>query len=173
MREDPRPPRRCRRESDASWNPTVGGVLGGVFLAVLAQGLRGMLLSGRLSPGIFSGGPFHGALVLNRGLAFSLFPGILPGTLWAGGGLLLLGCLAVWWGHRLSPGAWALCWGGALSNAFERWTEGQVLDYLGIGVPWSGVPLFLNLADCFLIAGVGWSLIDMYRWEPLEPELKP
>ncbi len=138
-----------------------------------AQGLRWALLSGTLAPGIFSWGPLRGSLVFNQGLAFSLLSEALSGALMAGIGVALLVVLAALWGRRFSSGVWALCWGGALSNAFERWTEGGVLDYLGVCPPWGGAPIFLNVADLFLMVGVLWSLVDLGRWDPPEPDLRP
>ncbi|HQF92072.1 MAG TPA: signal peptidase II [Synergistaceae bacterium] len=165
-------PRRTRRRGGGA-RPFLGGLLGGVLLAALAQGFRWGFLTGALSPGVFTGGALRGALVFNKGLAFSLFSEALPGALLAGGGVLVLGCLVAWCGRRLSSGAWAFCWGGALSNAFERWTEGGVLDYLGVCPPWGGAPIFLNVADLFLMVGVLWSLVDLGRWDPPEPDLRP
>ena len=152
-------------------NPFPKGFLVGVLLATLAQGLRWVLISGTLPPGIFSWGPLRGSLVFNQGLAFSLLSKALSGALMAGIGVALLVVLAALWGRRFSSGVWALCWGGTLSNAFERWIDGGVWDYWGIALPGGKAPLFLNLADLFIGAGVLWALGILISGEP--PESAP
>jgi signal peptidase II len=80
-------------------------------------------------------------------------------------------------GDRLSSLALGLILGGAVGNLFDRLVRGEVLDFLHFRL-WGGYswPDF-NLADSFIVVGVGILLLDLLasegenraRAEPDEP----
>jgi len=102
--------------------------------------------------------------VRNTGIAF----GILPGRL---GVITVLTLMAVLWmlvhfarsgsRHVLFPVALGLLLGGSVSNLVDRVRDGHVTDFLHI----SHWPTF-NLADSFIVVGVGLLLLGLSRIEP-------
>jgi signal peptidase II len=102
----------------------------------------------------------------NTGIAF----GILPGRL---GVITVLTLIAVMWmlvhfarsgsRHMLFPVALGLLLGGSVSNLADRVRDGHVTDFLHI----SHWPTF-NLADSFIVVGVGLLLLGLSRIEPRE-----
>jgi signal peptidase II len=102
--------------------------------------------------------------VRNTGIAF----GILPGRL---GIITVLTLIAVMWmlvhfarsgsRHVLFPVALGLLVGGSVSNLVDRVQDGRVTDFLHI----SHWPTF-NLADSFIVVGVGLLLLGLSRIEP-------
>ncbi len=102
--------------------------------------------------------------VRNTGIAF----GILPGRLAV---ITVLTLIAVMWmlvhfarsgsRHVLFPVALGLLLGGSVSNLVDRVRDGHVTDFLHI----SHWPTF-NLADSFIVVGVGLLLFGLSRIEP-------
>ena len=106
--------------------------------------------------------------VVNKGVAFSI--GAEYGWLgWAAGfGLLVIG---TWWlvslklnrpdtrnlpaqaGQILDTIAWGLLVGGGIGNLIDRLFYGGVVDYIQIGPPAGGLPVF-NLADAGISVGI-------------------
>lgn len=103
----------------------------------------------------------------NPGIAFGLFA--TGERLWLV--LTAFGVigLSVWFGLRLSsssPSAAALplglMLGGALANFLDRWADGQVTDFIDLGIGDARWPVF-NLADAAITLGVAVLLIEALR----------
>jgi signal peptidase II len=112
--------------------------------------------------------------VRNSGIAFGIFPGRL-------GIVSLLTAAAVVWmlvhfarsgsRHVLFPVALGLLVGGSISNLADRVRDGHVTDFIHI----SHWPTF-NLADSFIVIGVGLLALGLIRVEhrrPPEPAADP
>jgi signal peptidase II len=109
--------------------------------------------------------------VRNTGIAF----GILPGRLAI---VSVLTLLAVVWmlvhfarsgsRHILFPVALGLLVGGSVSNLVDRVRDGHVTDFIHV----SHWPTF-NLADSFIVVGVGLLLLALSRVEPRAPRTDP
>jgi signal peptidase II len=105
--------------------------------------------------------------VRNTGIAFGVFPGRL-------GIVSLLTLAAVVWmlvhfarsgsRHVLFPVALGLLVGGSLSNLADRVRDGRVTDFIHVH-HW---PTF-NLADSFIVIGVGLLLLGISRLERHPP----
>ena len=107
---------------------------------------------------------FRLTLGYNTGVAFSLFAN---GGTWSLiiTGIVILG-LAVWFVNALRSGelpprtAWpvGLILGGAIANFTDRLLDGQVIDFLDVGLGAMRWPAF-NLADSFIVVGIGWVML--------------
>ena len=105
--------------------------------------------------------------VRNSGIAFGIFPGRL-------GIVSLLTAAAVVWmlvhfarsgsRHVLFPVALGLLVGGSISNLADRVRDGHVTDFIHI----SHWPTF-NLADSFIVIGVGLLALGLIRVEHRRP----
>jgi signal peptidase II len=113
--------------------------------------------------------PFlHITYVRNTGIAF----GVLPGKLAV---VSVLTLIAVVWmlvhfarsgsRHVLFPVALGLLVGGSVSNLADRVLQGHVTDFIHV----SHWPTF-NLADSFIVCGVGLLLIGLSRVEQPPPK---
>ena len=60
----------------------------------------------------------------------------------------------------LHQGALLAVFVGGVSNLFDRFAYGHVIDYLMIGFPWRA--LFFNVADVLVVCGVGVLLFDQF-----------
>jgi signal peptidase II len=105
--------------------------------------------------------------VRNSGIAFGIFPGRL-------GLVTVLTAAAVVWmlvhfarsgsRHVLFPVALGLLVGGSVSNLADRVRDGHVTDFIHI----SHWPTF-NLADSFIVIGVGLLALGLIRVEHRQP----
>jgi len=79
---------------------------------------------------------------------------------------------------RMGRVAAVLVLGGAMGNLIDRILRGRVIDYLSIRVSTFQWPVF-NLADTFIVIGVGLLVLLVLRVErahppePVEPETEP
>ena len=96
----------------------------------------------------------------NSGVAFGMFAN---GGLWpliiTGGVivfLLLWFTKAIYSGHFPAQAVWpvGLLLGGAIGNFIDRLQNGQVTDFIDVGIGTTRWPTF-NLADSFILIGVG------------------
>jgi signal peptidase II len=71
------------------------------------------------------------------------------------------------WSQRLTLWGLGLIMGGALGNGIDRYTIGQVIDFLDVYVGDFHWPAF-NVADSAICTGVGLLLIDSFR-RPVGP----
>lgn len=71
------------------------------------------------------------------------------------------------WSQRLTLCSLGLIMGGALGNGIDRYTIGQVIDFLDVYVGDYHWPAF-NVADSAICIGVGLLLIDSFR-RPVGP----
>jgi signal peptidase II len=107
---------------------------------------------------------FRLTLGFNTGVAFSMFTnsGLWPLILT---GVIILG-LAVWSVRELQAGelpllaAWPLGFilGGAVGNFVDRLLDGQVVDFIDVGLGTLRWPAF-NLADSFIVVGIAWLVL--------------
>lgn len=104
---------------------------------------------------------FNYVLVWNTGISYGLFaslPVILLGILM----LAAIVALAVWWWTArdgLIRAGLALCIGGALSNALDRWIYGGVADFFHFHYGAYGFYIF-NIADSAITLGVVLLILD-------------
>lgn len=103
---------------------------------------------------------FRLTLGYNTGVAFGLFAngGSWPLVVTA---IVIVG-LIVWLTNALRSGeipakaAWPIGFllGGAIANLADRWPDGQVTDFLDVGIGPARWPTF-NLADSFIVVSLG------------------
>jgi len=118
-------------------------------------------------------GFFYITHVRNPGAAFSLFAGVdatIRLTFFIGVSIVAIGIISSFYrklapGDRLSALALGLILGGALGNLIDRVTRGEVVDFLHFRL-WSGYswPDF-NLADTFIVVGVGFLVLELLATE--------
>ena len=156
--------------ADAAHWLALGAVVGS---AVLADQVTKQLVTGRLALGdeVVIAGPVSIHHVQNSGIAFGLFPR-------ATGIVIALTAIVVLWmvaffarsggRHPVLPVGLGLVIGGSLSNLVDRVRLGHVTDFLDVSV-W---PAF-NLADCFIVVGVGLLLAALVAAdrEPRRPRI--
>lgn len=101
-------------------------------------------------------------LVFNPGVSYGLL-GSLP--LWVVA--IVVACaltaLIVWWVRSSSilvRTGLAICIGGAISNALDRWIYGAVADFFWLHFGNTSLFVF-NLADAAITLGVGFLLLDL------------
>ena len=101
-------------------------------------------------------------VVYNRGVSFGLlaslpFPAVIAVV------AVALAALIVWWARstsRLVRIGLAICIGGAVSNAVDRWLFGAVADFFWLH--WGGLSFFVfNVADAAITLGVCLLLLDL------------
>jgi signal peptidase II len=100
-------------------------------------------------------------LVFNTGVSYGLL-GSLP--LWAVGIVVIvaLAALVIWWARSTSTlvrVGLAICIGGAVSNALDRWIYGAVADFFWLHFGSTSFFVF-NVADGAITLGVGLLLLD-------------
>lgn len=104
---------------------------------------------------------FDYVLVWNTGISYGLFatlPVLVLGLLT----LVAIVALCIWWwkaGDGLIRAGLALCIGGALSNALDRWLYGGVADFFHFHYGPYGFYIF-NLADSAITIGVVLLIFD-------------
>jgi signal peptidase II len=105
---------------------------------------------------------FDYVLVWNTGISYGLLEGL---PVWALGAIMLIAiaALSVWWWRAdsaLIRLGLALCIGGALSNALDRFLYGAVADFFHLH--WGNWSFYIfNLADVAITAGVIVLLADL------------
>jgi signal peptidase II len=105
---------------------------------------------------------FDYVLVWNTGISYGLLEGL---PVWALGAIMLIAiaALSVWWWRAdsaLIRMGLALCIGGALSNALDRFLYGAVADFFHLH--WGNWSFYIfNLADIAITAGVILLLADL------------
>jgi signal peptidase II len=118
-------------------------------------------------------GFFYLTHVRNPGAAFSLFTDMDPTlrmTFFVSVSLIAMGIIASFFrklapGDRLSSLALGMILGGAVGNLIDRLWHGEVVDFLHFRL-WSGYswPDF-NLADSFIVVGVGLLVLELLASE--------
>jgi signal peptidase II len=104
---------------------------------------------------------FDYVLVWNTGISYGLFatlPVLVLGLLT----MIAIVALAIWWWNArdgLIRAGLALCIGGALSNALDRWIYGGVADFFHFHYGAYGFYIF-NLADSAITIGVVLLILD-------------
>jgi signal peptidase II len=104
---------------------------------------------------------FDYVLVWNTGISYGLFatlPVLVLGLLT----MIAIVALAIWWWNArdgLIRAGLALCIGGALSNALDRWIYGGVADFFHFHDGAYGFYIF-NLADSAITIGVVLLILD-------------
>ena len=100
--------------------------------------------------------------VYNRGVSFGLL-GSLPFPIVIGVVTVALIALIVWWARSTSTlvrVGLAICIGGAVSNALDRWLFGAVADFFWLH--WGEMSFFVfNVADAAITLGVCLLLLDL------------
>jgi signal peptidase II len=100
--------------------------------------------------------------VYNRGVSFGLL-GSLPFPFVIGVVTVALIALVVWWARSTSAlvrVGLAICIGGAVSNALDRWLFGAVADFFWLH--WGETSFFVfNVADVAITLGVCLLLLDL------------
>ncbi len=105
---------------------------------------------------------FDYVLVWNPGISYGLL-GTLP--IWGIAAISAVALLAlfVWWWRApavLVRAGLALCIGGALSNALDRWLYGAVADFFHFH--WQDHSFYIfNIADAAITLGVGLLVLDL------------
>ncbi|MGV3490771.1 MAG: signal peptidase II [Devosia sp.] len=100
--------------------------------------------------------------VFNRGVSFGMLGGL---PVWAVGLVVAVALMAliVWWARSSSTlvrVGLAICIGGAVSNALDRWLFGAVADFFWLH--FGDFSLFVfNLADVAITIGVCLLLLDL------------
>jgi len=107
---------------------------------------------------------FDYVLVWNTGVSYGMLSSVPPLAL-LGLIAIAMAMLAVWWWRTdsaITRCGLALCLGGALSNAVDRWLYGAVADFFHFHAgAWSFY--IFNLADAAITAGVLLLLWDAIR----------
>ncbi len=113
---------------------------------------------------------FNYMLVWNTGVSYNLFAAVPVVVL----GLLMvvaIVALGVWWVRAKAPlirAGLALCIGGALSNAVDRWLYGAVADFFHFH--WQQYSFYVfNLADTAITFGVILLILDFIGVGPRKP----
>jgi signal peptidase II len=100
--------------------------------------------------------------VYNRGVSFGLL-GSLPFPVVIAVVSVALIALLIWWARSTSVLvriALAICIGGAVSNAVDRWLYGAVADFFWLH--WGDMSFFVfNVADTAITVGVCLLLLDL------------
>lgn len=103
--------------------------------------------------------------VKNTGAAWSIFSGKTYFLL--GVSMMVIGGL-IWYIFKNQPTrkiekyGYELVLGGAIGNFIERLLMGYVTDFLDFNFFGYNYPIF-NLADCFIVIGIGLLVIDTWR----------
>lgn len=114
----------------------------------------------------------------NEGVAFGLFATDGPGVLILSG--LAMVVLAMWTVHVLRDAAgprWSalalgLILGGGTANFIDRLADGRVTDFLDVSLGLHRWPTF-NLADVYIVTGVGLILLGSYCQYPKANRSRP
>jgi signal peptidase II len=119
-------------------------------------------------------GFFNLTHVRNPGGAFSFLatmPGEIRHAFFLGTGVLAIGLLTVFL-RRLEPDEWLAATaiggvlGGAIGNLTDRIVHGEVIDFLDFRLIGGYIWPTFNMADCWIVVGVGILMLEMF----FEPE---
>lgn len=122
-------------------------------------------------------GFFNLTHVRNPGGAFSFLATLSPEirqTFFLGTGALAIVLLLVFL-RRLEPGEWLAATaiggvlGGAIGNLTDRIVYGEVIDFLDFRLIGGYIWPTFNMADCWIVVGVGILMTQMF-FEPEEPD---
>ena len=122
-------------------------------------------------------GFFNLTHVRNPGGAFSFLATLseeIRQVFFLGTGVLAIGLLIVFL-IRLEPGEWLASMaiggvlGGAIGNLTDRVAYGEVIDFLDFRLIGGYVWPTFNMADCWIVVGVGILMTQMF-FEPEEPD---
>jgi signal peptidase II len=122
-------------------------------------------------------GFFNLTHVRNPGGAFSFLATLseeIRQVFFLGTGVLAIGLLIVFL-IRLEPGEWLASMaigavlGGAIGNLTDRVVYGEVIDFLDFRLIGGYVWPTFNMADCWIVVGVGILMTQMF-FEPEEPD---
>jgi signal peptidase II len=140
------------------------GLAAVAIAAVVADQVTKHLVTSQLALGESTHvvGPLSIHHVQNPGIAFGLFASATPVVTLVTAGAVVW--MLVFFGrsgarHPVLPAAFGLLIGGSLSNLFDRVRLGHVTDF--IDIHWWGLRVF-NLADAFIVVGVGILLIALF-----------
>jgi signal peptidase II len=130
---------------------------------IVDQNIKALFVEGFYAEGACIDWVLH----YNEGVAFSMFDFLGDALKWLQA--LLIAVMVFFffkerWIVRF-PSASAMIFAGALSNLYDRFTHGAVVDYVAwhCGFRW---PVF-NLADVLIDAGIAWLLWKLWRKEKL------
>ena len=124
-------------------------------------------------------GFFNLTHVRNPGGAFSFLATLSPEirqTFFLGTGALAIVLLLVFL-RRLEPGEWLAATaiggvlGGAIGNLTDRIVYGEVIDFLDFRLIGGYIWPTFNMADCWIVVGVGILMVQMYFEE--DPDAEP
>lgn len=147
------------------------------IIVLAADGLVKLWINRWLEPGDFVpvlNEVFRLTLAYNTGVAFGMLEEGGSGLLVLTGTIII--ALAIWalysvYATKTPRNAYlplGLLLGGAIANFVDRVMDGQVTDFLDIGLTVWRWPTF-NLADCAIVAGVG--LLMLMFWNHHEPHV--
>jgi len=124
-------------------------------------------------------GFFNLTHVRNPGGAFSFLATLSPEirqTFFLGTGALAIVLLLVFL-RRLEPGEWLAATaiggvlGGAIGNLTDRIVYGEVIDFLDFRLIGGYIWPTFNMADCWIVVGVGILMVQVYFEE--DPDAEP
>lgn len=150
--------------------PRLAGLVAALAMLALDQGHKSWMLAsyGREPGHLETLGPYFDLVMAwNPGISYSLFSATTP----AGRFVLLAATLAataglavwLWFAAKPLLGlALGLLIGGALGNAWDRFSYGAVADFFHFHIGLFSWYVF-NLADCGIVIGVGLLLYDSFR----------
>ncbi len=120
-------------------------------------------------------GFFNLVYAVNYGAAWGMFEGF--SLVLVGLAIVVLALIASF--HRqlglAQPGqqwVFGLIVGGIVGNTIDRLARGHVVDFLDFHLPWYRWPTF-NFADCAIVAGTLWYLVQQLRPQPRKPSTGP
>lgn len=123
-------------------------------------------------------GFFNLTHVRNPGGAFSFLatmPSEFRHAFFLGTGVLAIGLLTVFF-RRLAPGEWLAATaiggvlGGAIGNLTDRLVYGEVIDFLDFRLIGGYVWPTFNMADCWIVVGVGVLMLEMLFESEEDPQ---
>ncbi len=127
-------------------------------------------------------GFFNLTHVRNPGGAFSFLATMsaeIRQVFFLGTGFLAIGLL-LWFLRKLEPGQWLAATaiggvlGGAVGNLTDRILYGEVIDFLDFRLIGGYVWPTFNMADCWIVVGVGILMLEMFfEAEPEPPADEP
>jgi signal peptidase II len=125
-------------------------------------------------------GFFNLTHVRNPGGAFSFLatlPEEIRQVFFLGTGVIAIGLLGVFF-WKLEPGQWLSATaigsvlGGAIGNLADRVMYGEVIDFLDFRLVGGYIWPTFNMADCWIVIGVGILMIEMFFEQEDEPSVE-